>query len=214
MRKIAIVIGCIILLASASVYGQKKTQKREQAKQKERIEQRAREQVDRVAEEMDLTKKQEKELFEYYAKIEAEKEREREIAQREREKYQAERNKKINENNKELERILGEEKFDEYQQRRNEKGIEKKDQIVDNFFDFLGDSFELDGKQRQALREYYIDQEKNVKTIIKKIESKQGDIEKIMKDQEEKLNDIFQNNTNQDTNFQATSIREHQMMPA
>ena len=205
MKKLFIVLGCITLLASASLYGQRNPQKKEQSDKKVRIEKRAQEQVDKISEEMDLTKKQEKDLFKHYSKIEAEKEREREIAQREREKVEAERNKKMEESDRELERILGQEKFEEHKQRRAESGEDKKDKVLDNFFDFMGDSFELDGRQRDALREYYLNQEKNLKKIIKRLESKQDDIEKIMKEQEDKMDEIFKKGNDENTNFNATS---------
>lgn len=205
MKKLFIVLGCSILLVSIAAYGQKNPQRKEQAERKERIEQRAQEQVDKISGEMELTKKQEKELFEHYSKIEAEKEREREIAQRERERMETERNKKTEESDKQLERILGQEKFEEYKQKRAESGEDKKNKVLDNFFDFMGDSFELDGKQRDALREYYLNQEKNLKKIIRQLESKQGDIEKIMKDQGEKMDEIFKKEKDQNINFNATS---------
>lgn len=207
MKKLFIVLGCIILLATSNIFGQKNPQRKEQTERKERIEKRAQEQVDKISEEMELTKKQEKKLFEHYSKIEAEKERERELAQIERERKDAERNKKLAENDEELERILGTEKFEEHKQKRAERGEDKKDKVLDDFFDFMGDSFELNQKQRDELREYYLNQEKNLKKIIKKLESKQGDIEKIMKEQSEKMDEIFKQDEDngENINFNATS---------
>lgn len=200
MKKLLLTVvaaACIIFAGIA----QNKKSKSMDSENKARIEQRAKDKVEAISQEMELTKKQEKELLEHYSAIEAKKKEERQIAQREREKREAERNKELAQQDKELERILGAEKFEEYKQKRERSGEVKKDKVVDNFIDFMGDSFELNPKQREALREYYQNQEKNLKKIIRTIESKQGEVEEILKDQGKKMDDIFKKEKNENMNY-------------
>lgn len=200
MKKLLLTIVAIGFIIFAGI-AQNKKSKRVDSESKARIEQRAKDKVEAISQEMELTKKQEKELLEHYSEIEARKEEERQIAQRERENREAEHNKELAQQDKELERILGAEKFEEYKQKRERSGEAKKDKVVDNFIDFMGDSFELNPKQREALREYYINQEKNLKKIIRTIESKQGEVEEILRDQGKKMDDIFKKENDEKINY-------------
>lgn len=178
----------IILIAFAAVTFGAYAQKNDRAKEI------AKERVERIAEEVELSEKERKELLEYYSKMEIEREKERAAAQKEAEARQKEREKQFDKQNKDLERILGDEKFEEYKRKRIEKGEVddlKKEKMLDNFFDFLGNTIELDQNQKDKLREYWDDQERNLRKIIKVLESKQDEIKEKMDENDKKLDDIF-----------------------
>ena len=205
MKKLLLTVvatGCLVFTG----FAQNRKSQNVDDETKARIEQRAKDRVDAISQEMELTKKQVKELLEHYSKMEAKKEEERKLAQREREKREVERNRELTQQDRELERILGAEKFEEYKEIEKRNGGVKKDKVVDNFIDFMGDSFELNPRQREALREYYLDQEKNLRKIMKTIESKQGEVEEILKDQGKKMDDIFKKEMNEDVNHKTTLV--------
>lgn len=178
----------IILIAFAVIIISAHAQKTDRAKEI------AKERVERIAEEVELSDKEKKELLEYYSKMEIEREKERATAQKEAEARQREREKQLDKHNKDLERILGNEKFEEYKRKRIEKGEVddlKKERMLDNFFDFLGNTIELDQSQKDKLREYWNDQERNLQKIIKVLESKQDEIKEKMDENDRKLDEIF-----------------------
>lgn len=183
----------IILIAFAAVTFGAYAQKNDRAKEI------AKERVERIAEEVELSEKEKEELLEYYSKIEIEREKERAAAQKEAEARQKEREKQFDKQNKDLERILGDEKFEEYKRKRIEKGEVddlKKEKMLDNFFDFLGNTIELDENQKDKLREYWDDQERNLRRIIKVLESEQDEIKEKMDENDKKLDDIFNKKDN------------------
>ncbi|MDO5523538.1 MAG: hypothetical protein Q4G48_05770 [Bacteroidia bacterium] len=178
----------IILVAFATITLGAYAQKTDRAKEI------AGERVEKIAEEIELSEKEKKELLEYYSKIEVERRKERAAAQKEAENRQKEREKQLNEHNKELENILGEEKFEEYKRKRIEKGgVDdiRKEKILDNFFDFIGNTAELDPNQKEKLREYWNDQERNLRKIIRVLESRQGEIKEKMDENDRRLDEIF-----------------------
>lgn len=163
----------------------------EKAENETRIEQRAQERVDRLSETIELSEKEKQDLHELYIRQERERMKERALAHMEREKRLEKREKEKMKKDQELERILGKEKYGEYQRRKVESAMEKRDKIVDNIVDFMGDSFELDRIEREKLREYYLDKEKNISSIMKKIHSKQDDIREKMEKESERMKEIF-----------------------
>ncbi len=190
MKK-SLILSLLILLFTLSGFAQ----------DKKSIEEMAQRRVDRVSEQVELSRKEKKQLLEHYRKIEAEKTKERELAQKEYERKQKEREQEIDKQNKELEKILGNEKFEELEKKRRETGIDdkRKDKMVDNFIDFIGNSMEMNERQKGRLREYYYEREDDLRKIIKRLESRKGDIEKILKDEEEKIEDIVKEEKEQIT---------------
>ncbi|NLY24970.1 MAG: hypothetical protein GX042_08195 [Bacteroidales bacterium] len=181
----------LLLLTLQGVVAQEKERDMEKAENETRIEQRAQERVDRLSETIELSEKEKQDLHELYIRQERERMKERALAHMEREKRLEKREKEKMKKDQELERILGKEKYGEYQRRKVESAMEKRDKIVDNIVDFMGDSFELDRIEREKLREYYLDKEKNISSIMKKIHSKQDDIREKMEKESERMKVIF-----------------------
>jgi hypothetical protein len=181
----------LLLLTLQGVVAQEKERDMEKAENETRIEQRAQERVDRLSETIELSEKEKQDLHELYIRQERERMKERALAHMEREKRLEKREKEKMKKDQELERILGKEKYGEYQRRKVESAMEKRDKIVDNIVDFMGDSFELDRIEREKLREYYLDKEKNISSIMKKIHSKQDDIREKMEKESERMKEIF-----------------------
>lgn len=181
----------LLLLTLQGVVAQEKERDMEKVENETRIEQRAQERVDRLSETIELSEKEKQDLHELYIRQERERMKERALAHMEREKRLEKREKEKMKKDQELERILGKEKYGEYQRRKVESAMEKRDKIVDNIVDFMGDSFELDRIEREKLREYYLDKEKNISSIMKKIHSKQDDIREKMEKESERMKEIF-----------------------
>ena len=181
----------LLLLTLQGVVAQEKERDMEKAENETRIEQRAQERVDRLSETIELSEKEKQDLHELYIRQERERMKERALAHMEREKRLEKREKEKMKKDQELERILGKEKYGEYQRRIVVSAMVNRDKIVVNIVDFMGDSFELDRIEREKLREYYLDKEKNISSIMKKIHSKQDDIREKMEKESERMKVIF-----------------------